>query len=124
LRTAGDTEVIGVESGIDLERARREANGLLRAARDRPRARVAELAGARGRHATRDRGDERARGGRAVRPARALAQRMLADSGCRHAIVAPTPDTVPFWRLLGFVLRPWPADRTFYLPQRGLNGGH
>jgi hypothetical protein len=40
------------------------------------------------------------------------------DRGCGHAIVAPTPDTIAFWRLMGFVLRPWPPDRSFYLPLR------
>ena len=37
-------------------------------------------------------------------------------AGARVAVVDPTPDTVAFYRLLGFVLRPWPRDRSFYLP--------
>jgi ankyrin repeat protein/ribosomal protein S18 acetylase RimI-like enzyme len=49
----------------------------------------------------------------------ALARHVLRESrdrGCRFAILGPTPDTIAFWRLLGFALRPWPADRSFYLP--------
>jgi ankyrin repeat protein/GNAT superfamily N-acetyltransferase len=50
---------------------------------------------------------------------RALVQaaaREAMAAGARIAVVAPTPDTVAFYRLLGFVLRPWPRDRSFYLP--------
>jgi hypothetical protein len=31
-------------------------------------------------------------------------------------VVAPTPDTVAFYRLLGLALRASPRDRTYYLP--------
>jgi len=34
----------------------------------------------------------------------------------RVALVSPTPDTVAFYRLLGFALRAWPRDRSFYVP--------
>jgi GNAT superfamily N-acetyltransferase len=37
-------------------------------------------------------------------------------AGARVGVVEPTPDTVAFYRLLGFALRPWPRDRAFYLP--------
>jgi hypothetical protein len=37
-------------------------------------------------------------------------------AGARVALVEPTPDTVAFYRLLGFALRAWPRDRSFYLP--------
>ena len=50
---------------------------------------------------------------------RALVQaaaREAAAGGARVALVGPTPDTVAFYRLLGFALRPWPRDRSFYLP--------
>jgi hypothetical protein len=47
---------------------------------------------------------------------RDLALQVLGGTGCRWAVAAPTPWSVPFWRLLGFVLRPWPVDRTYYLP--------
>jgi GNAT superfamily N-acetyltransferase len=51
--------------------------------------------------------------GRAL--ARACAREAQA-AGARVAVVEPTPDTVAFYRLLGFALRPWPRDRAFYLP--------
>jgi GNAT superfamily N-acetyltransferase len=51
--------------------------------------------------------------GRAL--ARACAREARA-AGARVAVVEPTPDTVAFYRLLGFALRPWPRDRAFYLP--------
>jgi ankyrin repeat protein/GNAT superfamily N-acetyltransferase len=50
---------------------------------------------------------------------RALVQagaREAIAAGARVALVGPTPDTVAFYRLLGFALRPWPRDRSFYLP--------
>ena len=50
-----------------------------------------------------------------ARSCRRLAREAMA-AGARVAVVAPTPDTVAFYRLLGFVLRPWPRDRSFYLP--------
>jgi ElaA protein len=52
---------------------------------------------------------------------RALAQHVLAEaraSGATTAVLAPTPDTIAFYRLLGFVLRPDLRDRRFYLPSR------
>ena len=50
-----------------------------------------------------------------ARSCRRCAREALA-AGARVAVVAPTPDTVAFYRLLGFALRPWPRDRSFYLP--------
>ena len=50
---------------------------------------------------------------------RALVQTLAREAltaGARVAVAAPTPDTVAFYRLLGFALRPWPRDRSFYLP--------
>jgi ankyrin repeat protein/GNAT superfamily N-acetyltransferase len=50
---------------------------------------------------------------------RALVQacaREARAAGARVALVGPTPDTVAFHRLLGFALRPWPRDRSYYLP--------
>ena len=50
---------------------------------------------------------------------RALAQagaREALAAGARVAVVEPTPDTVAFYGLLGFALRAWPRDRSFYLP--------
>jgi GNAT superfamily N-acetyltransferase len=57
--------------------------------------------------------ERRAGIGRALVQA-AAREAMAADA--RIAVVAPTPDTVAFYRLLGFALRPWPRDRSFYLP--------
>jgi GNAT superfamily N-acetyltransferase len=37
--------------------------------------------------------------------------------GAQDLVLGPTPATVPFYRLLGLVLRPSPPDRVFYLPQ-------
>jgi ankyrin repeat protein/GNAT superfamily N-acetyltransferase len=37
-------------------------------------------------------------------------------AGARIAVVGPTPDTVAFYRLLGFALRPGPRDRSYHLP--------
>jgi GNAT superfamily N-acetyltransferase len=45
----------------------------------------------------------------------ACAREALA-AGARVAVVGPTPDTVAFYRLLGFALRAWPRDRTYYVP--------
>jgi ankyrin repeat protein/GNAT superfamily N-acetyltransferase len=50
---------------------------------------------------------------------RALVQaaaREAVAAGARVALVGPTPDTVAFYRLLGFALRPWPRDRSYYVP--------
>ena len=50
---------------------------------------------------------------------RALVQacaREALTAGARVAVVEPTPETVAFYRLLGFALRAWPRDRSFYLP--------
>jgi GNAT superfamily N-acetyltransferase len=50
---------------------------------------------------------------------RALAERALREAraaGARVAVLGPTPDTIAFYRLLGFVLRPGLRDRSFYLP--------
>jgi ankyrin repeat protein/GNAT superfamily N-acetyltransferase len=50
---------------------------------------------------------------------RALVQAAAREAmagGARIAVVPPTPDTVAFYRLLGFVLRPWPRDRSYYVP--------
>jgi ankyrin repeat protein/GNAT superfamily N-acetyltransferase len=45
----------------------------------------------------------------------ACAREALA-AGARIAVVGPTPDTVAFYRLLGFALRPGPRDRSYHLP--------
>jgi ankyrin repeat protein len=37
-------------------------------------------------------------------------------AGARYAVLAPTPDTIAFYRLLGAVLRPALRDRVFSLP--------
>jgi GNAT superfamily N-acetyltransferase len=50
---------------------------------------------------------------------RALVQaagREARAAGARVAVLGPTPETIAFYSLLGFVLRPWPRDRSFYLP--------
>jgi ankyrin repeat protein/GNAT superfamily N-acetyltransferase len=57
--------------------------------------------------------ERRAGIGRAL--VRACAREALA-TGARVAVVGPTPDTVAFYRLLGFALRASPRDRTYYLP--------
>jgi GNAT superfamily N-acetyltransferase len=57
--------------------------------------------------------ERRAGIGRAL--VQAAAREALA-AGARIAVLSPTPDTVAFYRLLGFALRPWPRDRSFYLP--------
>jgi ankyrin repeat protein/ribosomal protein S18 acetylase RimI-like enzyme len=52
---------------------------------------------------------------------RALAQHVLAEAragGATTAVLGPTPDTIAFYRLLGFVLRAALRDRSFYLPSR------
>jgi ankyrin repeat protein/GNAT superfamily N-acetyltransferase len=52
---------------------------------------------------------------------RALAAHALREAraaGATVAVLGPTPDTVAFYRLLGFVLRPCLRDRSFYLPSR------
>jgi GNAT superfamily N-acetyltransferase len=52
---------------------------------------------------------------------RALAQHALREAreaGARVAVLGPTPDTIAFYRLLGFALRPYLRDRSFYLPSR------
>jgi ribosomal protein S18 acetylase RimI-like enzyme len=38
------------------------------------------------------------------------------ESGCRHAVVEPEPDTLAFFGQLGFRVVGWPPDRTWYLP--------
>jgi ankyrin repeat protein/GNAT superfamily N-acetyltransferase len=50
---------------------------------------------------------------------RALAEHALREAraaGATIAVLGPTPDTIAFYRLLGFVLRPYLRDRSFYLP--------
>ena len=50
---------------------------------------------------------------------RALVEHALREARSAHAKVAvlgPTPETIAFYRLLGFVLRPYLRDRSFYLP--------
>jgi hypothetical protein len=49
---------------------------------------------------------------------RELVLHALRDARARVAVLAPTPDTIAFYRLLGFVLRPYVRDRSFYLPAR------
>jgi ankyrin repeat protein len=57
------------------------------------------------------------RGGNGRALVQACAREALA-AGARVAVVAPTPDTVAFYRLLGFALRASPRDRTYYVPVR------
>jgi GNAT superfamily N-acetyltransferase len=66
-----------------------------------------------GQHLTVAATERRAGIGRAL--AQACAREALA-AGARVAVVEPTPDSVAFHRLLGFALRAWPRDRSFYLP--------
>jgi ankyrin repeat protein/GNAT superfamily N-acetyltransferase len=50
---------------------------------------------------------------------RALAEHALREAraaGAKVTVLGPTPDTIAFYRLLGFVLRPYLRDRSFYLP--------
>ncbi|MEN3282979.1 MAG: Acetyltransferase domain [Solirubrobacteraceae bacterium] len=50
---------------------------------------------------------------------RALAEHVLREvraAGAKVALVGPTPDTIAFYRLLGFVLRSHLRDRSLYLP--------
>jgi GNAT superfamily N-acetyltransferase len=52
---------------------------------------------------------------------RALAEHVLREAraaGAKVAVLGPTPDTIAFYRLLGFVLRGYLRDRSFYLPSR------
>jgi GNAT superfamily N-acetyltransferase len=52
---------------------------------------------------------------------RALAEHALREAreaGATIAVLGPTPDTIAFYRLLGFVLRPYLRDTSFYLPSR------
>ena len=58
---------------------------------------------------------EERRGGIGRALVRACAHEAL-SAGARVAVVEPTPETVAFYRLLGFALRAWPRDRSFYLP--------
>jgi ribosomal protein S18 acetylase RimI-like enzyme len=37
-------------------------------------------------------------------------------AGARAAVLGPTPDTIAFYRLFGFELRPYLRERSFYLP--------
>jgi ankyrin repeat protein/acetyltransferase (GNAT) family protein len=56
---------------------------------------------------------------RLVGVGRALVQACARDAraaDARFALIAPTPDTIAFYRLLGAVLRPGLRDRSFYLP--------
>ena len=46
---------------------------------------------------------------------RALLARAL-DGAPEHVVLGPTPDSIPFYRRLGFELRPALRDRCFYLP--------
>ena len=46
---------------------------------------------------------------------RALLARALERAGA-HVVLGPTPDSIPFYRRLGFELRPALRDRCFYLP--------
>jgi GNAT superfamily N-acetyltransferase len=47
--------------------------------------------------------------------ARAALQ-LAVESGCRHALVEPEPDSLAFFGRLGFRVVGWPPDRTWYLP--------
>ncbi len=50
---------------------------------------------------------------------RALMAHLAAEArraGARHATLGPTPESIPFYRGCGFVLRPDVRDRILYLP--------
>jgi len=52
---------------------------------------------------------------------RALVHHVLAEArraGATTAVLGPTPETIAFYRLIGFVLRGCLRDRSFYLPSR------
>jgi GNAT superfamily N-acetyltransferase len=51
---------------------------------------------------------------------RALLARAL-QLDVTHVVLGPTPDSIPFYRRLGFELRPALSDRVYYLP--GGTGG-
>jgi GNAT superfamily N-acetyltransferase len=46
---------------------------------------------------------------------RALLARAL-QRDVTHVVLGPTPESIPFYRLLGFELRPALRDRVYYLP--------
>jgi GNAT superfamily N-acetyltransferase len=46
----------------------------------------------------------------------ALMHHVLHHTSARAAVLAPTPETVPFYRRFGFELRPYLHERAFYLP--------
>ena len=46
---------------------------------------------------------------------RALLARAL-DGAPEHVVLGPTPESIPFYRRVGFELRPALRDRCFYLP--------
>jgi GNAT superfamily N-acetyltransferase len=46
---------------------------------------------------------------------RALLARAL-QLDVTHVVLGPTPDSIPFYRRLGFELRPALKDRVYYLP--------
>ena len=46
---------------------------------------------------------------------RALLARAL-QLDVTHVVLGPTPDSIPFYRRLGFELRPALKDRCYYLP--------
>jgi GNAT superfamily N-acetyltransferase len=48
---------------------------------------------------------------------RALLARALADAR-PYVVLGPTPESIPFYRRLGFELYPALRDRCFYLPAR------
>ena len=48
---------------------------------------------------------------------RALLARAL-EHAPEYVVLGPTPESIPFYRRLGFELRPALKDRCFYLPAR------
>jgi GNAT superfamily N-acetyltransferase len=46
----------------------------------------------------------------------ALITHVLRETGAHTAVLAPTPQTIAFYRSVGFALRPSLRERSFYLP--------
>jgi ankyrin repeat protein/GNAT superfamily N-acetyltransferase len=46
----------------------------------------------------------------------ALMRHVLGETSARVAVLGPTPETIAFYRLFGFQLRPYLRERSFYLP--------
>ena len=80
---------------------------------------------ARSRTATRGGARARRAGGTPPAGHRPRAARARAADAPAHVVLGPTPDSIPFYRRLGFELRPALKDRCYYLPveQEGRDHG-